>query len=87
MNRDEFDAMSQLCTLYTGRPWDGTLAHLTAAINRQSEATDVMEAHADWLTQMRTRAIESGHAWTTTELRRQSRLAGDLTTPPEWLTR
>ena len=79
--------LSRLCVEWTGRPWDGSLAHLNQALVVQQGYIDALEAHADWLSDMRRRAVASGREWTTAEARRQGRLTGDLTTPPEWLLR
>lgn len=84
-NAEKFENLSQLCEEMTGRPWDGTVAHLHELSTRQQEATEILEVHAEWLSRLRDRALGSGHNWTTNELRRQSRLDGDLATPAEWL--
>lgn len=85
MNRQEFDAFDRLCEQYTGRSWDGTLVHASEALGRQSEAVEVLSAHADWLSALRARVEATGEDWNTVSCRRYSRLAGDLSTPPEWL--
>lgn len=85
MTEDSFDKLTQLCEEMTGRPWDGTFAHLAELSLRQREATEILNTYSTWLSRLRTRALESGNDWTSTEIRRQSRLDGDLTTPPEWL--
>ncbi|WP_448222856.1 hypothetical protein [Gordonia iterans] len=47
---------------------------------------DVTTAHASWLEGLHRRAMSRGRTWGRHELLRQSRLAGDLTTPPPHLT-
>mgnify|MGYP007088353782 CR=1 FL=1 len=82
---EKFENLSQLCEEMTGRPWDGTVAHLNELSTRQQETTEILEVHAEWLSRLRNRALGSGHDWTTEELRHQARLDGDLTVIPEWM--
>ena len=84
-SRDQFDYATALCELYTGRSWDGTISHLTEAIARQADANEILDAHATWLSDIKTRVEASGEEWNTASCRQQSRLDGDLTTAPEWL--
>lgn len=80
-----FERISTLCEKYTGRPWDGTGDHLAQCLDVQDAASDVLDAHGTWLSATRAAVERQGLDWTHAELRRQSRLSGDLTTPPEWL--
>ena len=82
---DRFDELSTRCQIMTGRPWDGTVEHLAEAHARQHECIEILDAHTTWLSRTRARALDAGRDWTTAETRRQSRLDGDLTAPPEWL--
>lgn len=85
MNHDHDAFASKLCELYTGRPWDGTTAHLVEVTTRQAEAGEILAAHGDWLSDVRGRVLDSGRDWNTASCREQSRRDGDLATPPEWL--
>ena len=85
--RELFDEMTDLCQRFTGRPWDGTEAHLWAAILRQREVTEVLDAHLEWLSDIRTRVLESGTDWTPSTCSAQARRDGDLAASPEWIAR
>lgn len=87
MRHEAFDEVSELTELWTGRAWDGTSEHLQQAIAAQNWYIEALEAHNRWLTLTRSRALDAGRDWTTAEMRRQGRLLGDLTVPPEWLAR
>ena len=58
---EKFENLSQLCEEMTGRPWDGTVAHLHELSTRQQETTEILEVHAEWLSRLRNRALGSGH--------------------------
>lgn len=83
--RDTFDNLTRLCEEMTGRPWDGTIAHLDELSDRQATAALVLNAHADWLADIRHRVLDSGRDWNTRTCREQSRRDGDLAAPPEWI--
>ncbi|MCH5645673.1 hypothetical protein [Gordonia sp. ABSL49_1] len=85
IDRDAFESLSELCDEMTCRPWDGTLAHLAELSCRQNEATEVLTAHADWMTTTKARVEASGEPWNTVSCRAQSRRDGDLAAPPEWI--
>ena len=80
-----FERMGRHCEKYTGRPWDGTNGHIIDANARQAEVIEILESHAAWMQAARARVERSGDHWNTTSCRRQSRLDGDLTAPPEWI--
>ncbi|MEP9391152.1 hypothetical protein ABLE94_02685 [Gordonia sp. VNK1] len=85
MNHDTFDIASRLCELYTGRPWDGTTAHLVEVTTRQAETGEILAAHDGWLSATKAAVEVRGDRWNTVSCREQSRRDGDLATPPEWL--
>lgn len=86
MTPEKFDQLTDLCARWTGREWDGTTVHLTCALDMQAEYIAVLDAYGAWLSTLRERALSAGRDWDRGEMLRQSRLAGDLTTPPRWLT-
>ena len=83
--RELFDEMNRICEEVLGVPWDGTYEHQTAAILRQREVTEILERHADWLADIRTRVLDSGRDWNTKTCSAQARRDGDLAAPPAWV--
>lgn len=85
MTPEQFDNLIRHCEEYTGRPWDGTVEHATAAADMAAEIVDILHAHVDWLSGCKERVERSGLPWNTRTCRDQSRRDGDLAAPPEWL--
>ncbi|MDL9944277.1 hypothetical protein QSJ19_01495 [Gordonia sp. ABSL11-1] len=85
MTEEQFEEVSRTCEIYTGRPWDGTIEQLYASQARQVEIHDILQAHVDWLSDIKARVEESGQRWNTVSCRSRSRRDGDLGAPPEWI--
>ena len=88
----QFEALSTTAERLTGRAWDGTVEHLLEITERQRdesarcrEATEILNAHIAWLSSTKAAVEGRGERWNTVACRAQSRRAGDLTAPPEWI--
>lgn len=86
MNPEHLDNLIRHCEEYTGRPWDGSVEHATAAADMAAEIVDILHAHVDWLSGCKERVERAGLPWNTRTCRDQSRRDGDLAAPPpQWI--